>query len=94
MQEKAEKLQPQPASPEQTFPCHSPGGNITSAAQSWGRRDATEPSKSQHYGLFPPAFAAVCGEATPRCDGRLGRGSFPGWHIAIANYVGFAEYRI
>ncbi|PKU41766.1 hypothetical protein llap_7931 [Limosa lapponica baueri] len=76
VQEKAEKLQPKPTSPEQTSPCHSPGGNITSPAQSWGRREGTEPSNSQQQGLFPPAFAAVGGGATPGRDVRLGRGSF------------------
>lgn len=75
VQEKAEKLQHQPTSPEQPFPHHSPSGKATSAAQSWGRGEATVPSKSQRYSLLPPAFAAVCGGATPRHQGRLGRGS-------------------
>jgi len=76
VKDKAEKLQPQPTCPEQTFDCHGPGGEVISAAQSWGRGEATGWCNSQHYGCFPPSFAAACGRATPRHDGRLGRGSF------------------
>lgn len=61
VKEKAEKLHAQPISPEQTFACHIPAGKVICAAQSWDRREDTEPSNSWHYGLFPLSFAAVVG---------------------------------
>lgn len=85
VQEKVEKLQPQPTSPEQTFPCHSPGGKVTSAAQSWGRACSLLPLQLCVVGLPPDMVRGW--DVAPSA-------SNPGWHIAIANYVGLAEYRI
>ena len=97
VQEKAEKLQPQPTFLSRHFPATALEAKSSVLHRAGaGEKLRSHPTAGIMACSLPPLQLCVVGPPPDMMGGWdvAPSSSNPGWHIAIANHVGLAEYRI